>query len=109
MASTIQLSNVPVLFAVINESTAATNEIVAAVTGKKIRVMSYAIVCGGGANTVTWVSGSTNISGPMGFASLGGASVDQTYGCFETASGEALNLTQSAAVAVGGHVAYILV
>ena len=59
------------LQASISENTAATNEIVAAVTGKRIVVDSLVLVCTA-ANTLNWEDGTTDISGVMSFAANGG-------------------------------------
>ena len=95
-------------YAVINETTAASNEQVAAVTGAKIVVTGYTIVCGA-AETVTWQSASNAISGDMQFAANGGISAPfHPDGHFETAEGEALNLLQAGAADVSGHLTYFV-
>lgn len=95
-------------FAVISAASATDNEIVAAVASKKIRVLSYALVCAA-ANTVTWKSATAgNISGSMSFAANGGISAPENkYGHFQTTAGEALELTLSAAEQVSGHLTYV--
>ena len=100
-------------FAVINASASGANAIVAAVTGKRIRVVSYVIVAAG-AVTATWQSASTALSGPMSLASSGGASASVgilapggAYGLFQTEPGEALNLSLGGTVNVAGHLCYI--
>jgi hypothetical protein len=96
-------------YALISESTAATNDLVAAVTGKKIRVLSYVLNAAGGANTITFKSASTAISGAMDVGDNVSLVADCASGLFETAKGEALNLTQSGATLVAGHLTYVLV
>jgi len=99
---------VEVKFAVVDEATAADNEIVALVASKSIRVLSYVLVASGGANTVTWKSATAgNISGGMGVADTGGISANSETGLFQTTAGEALELTLSAATSVDGHISYI--
>lgn len=100
-------------FAAINASASGSNAIVAAATGKRIRVVSYVIVAAG-AVTATWQSASTALSGPMSLASSGGASASVgilapggAYGLFQTEPGEALNLSLGGAVNVAGHLCYI--
>lgn len=94
-------------FAVVSESTAADNEIVALVGGKKIRVLSLSVVCAA-ANTLTWKSSTAGaISGAMSFAANGGYTLSSDYGLFETTAGEALQLGQSGATQVSGHVSYV--
>lgn len=97
--------------AVISYATASTGEIVAAVTGRKIRVLGYMLVAAGSV-VATWKSGSTAISGAMSMvvgvpvpAPLGGTSLDPMPH-FITNAGEALNLTLSGAVQVSGHITY---
>lgn len=96
------------LFAVINESTAASNEIVAAVANKRIRVVNVVLVCSA-ANVVTWQSAATAISGPMSFAANGGYALESDTALFETVAGEALNLLSGSAVQVSGHILYGLI
>ena len=96
-------------YASISGASSGDNAIVAAVTGKKIRVLSYAIV-GAGAVSAKFRSGTTDITGAMSFAANGGAAVGfSPVGHFETAAGSALNVNLSGAVAVAGHLTYILV
>jgi hypothetical protein len=101
-------------YAAISASSSGSNTVVAAVTGKRIRVLSYVMVAAGDV-TATWKSASNNISGGMALAANGGAapSAGQAtpgglIGQFETNQGEALNLNLSAAVSVAGHLTYIV-
>jgi len=101
-------------YAAISASSSGSNTVVAAVTGKRIRVLSYVMVAAGDV-TATWQSASNNISGGMALAANGGAapSAGQAtpgglIGQFETNQGEALNLNLSAAVSVAGHLTYIV-
>jgi len=95
-------------FAKIDVASSGDNTIVSAVTGKKIRVLQYSLVCGA-ETTVQWKSsGGTTLSGDMQFAANGGISCPfSPVGLFETASGEGLVLNLSAANAVSGHLCYI--
>ena len=94
-------------YAKIDVASAGDNTIVAAVAGKKIRVLQYALVVGA-ATTVIWKSGSTAISGDMSFdANSGISSPFSPVGLFETAAGEALVLNLSAANPVSGHLVYV--
>lgn len=90
--------------ALINESTAATNEIVAAVTDKKIVVLNLVLTVASG-NTVTWKSGTTNISGPLAESYTAG---DAHAGLFETVAGAPLNLLCATTDQVSGHLTYVL-
>ena len=92
--------------AVISENTAARNAIVAAVTGKRIVVTNIVLVCTV-ANTVVWESSTTALSGVMSFDASGGYSMSGGA-LLKTASGEALNITQTVASLVTGHLTYRL-
>lgn len=95
------------LFAPITAVTAATAEIVAAVTGKSIYVVGYTLVASGTV-TITWKSATTALSGAMALAAQTTVTAHGTLATpvLGTASGEALNLTLAQAVQVSGHVAY---
>lgn len=92
---------------------AADNTIVAAATGKKIRVYAYALVASGGANTVRWESGTggTALTGQMSLAATTGQLVVpfNPLGHFETAESALLNLELSAATSVDGHITWAYV
>lgn len=87
-------------------SSSGDNPVVAAVTGKKIRVKSFELVNGvATANSVKWRSGTTDISG----VATAPAAIGTFAECFasdpkaflvQTVAGEALNLNLSAATAV---------
>lgn len=93
----------PLKFGVISQG-AGTTAIVAAITGVKIRLVSYTLVCTGAA-TALFESGTTNLTGTMSFAANGGVTAYCPDGLFEAAAGEALNLT-TATSAVEGHFTY---
>lgn len=97
-------------FAPIAASTSGDNEVVAAVVGKRIRVLKYTIVAAGAvaAKFATAAGGATDLTGPMPMPANGG--VGGAYcpiGLFETEAAEALVLNLSAGVAVAGHLTYI--
>jgi hypothetical protein len=98
----------PLKYAVVNAATAATAEIVPAVSGRAITVVNWTLVLAGDV-TVTWKSGSTAISGPLapGAAAVIDATGSPESPLMQTAEGAALNLTLGAAVQVGGTVTYI--
>ena len=102
-------ANTDVLFASYSETTAARNEIVAAVAGKKIRVLSWTLNAADGENDVTWESATTALSGALEIANNATAGASFGGGLFETAAGAALNTTQSAATLVAGHITYVLI
>lgn len=99
-------------YAPISANLNGVNEVVAAVSGKRIAVLNYTAV-GAGAVNATWKSGTTALSGAIPIAaagegvspSAGGNAIDPLY-LFVTNPGEALNLVLDAAVAVGGHLTY---
>lgn len=96
-------------------SSSGVNAIVAAVTGKKICVVSFTLVSRGTVNA-KWQSGSTDLTGAMAMVvnqeiSVPGAPVDPGAGqqfWLETAVNTALNLNLSGAVEVDGWVNYEL-
>lgn len=104
--------------AVIAASSSGDNEVVAAVTGRKVRVLAFHLSFGGTVNA-KWKSGtSTDKSGLLygvaatqvaGRAHVPAPSQQTPPFMFETAAGEALNLNLSGAVAVGGWVTYDVV
>lgn len=88
----------------VGESTSGDKTILAAQTGKKIRVVAVFLKVEG-AVTLQFKSGSTNMGGAIPW------DADDAYvepfnpaGWMETASGEALLLNLSASVDVNGHV-----
>lgn len=108
--STISIGTVPLVpkFAIIQEAGSGDNEVVALVSGKKIRVLAYNFVASGAVNA-KWRSGTTDITGLtyMDAAGKGKVAPFSPVGWFETAASEALNLNLSGAVAVGGEVVYV--
>lgn len=95
-------------FAVISCSSSGDNEIVAAVTSKKIRVLQYLITASAAVNAKWQSSTAGDKTGLLYMASAGQGAAPgfSPVGQFETASGEALQLNLSGAVAVGGWVVY---
>ena len=108
----IHANNVPhlPLFAAISVSTIGDNTIVAAVTGKQIRVIAY-VLQANAAVVGTWKSSVAGaISGPMSDAQNGGKVCGYNpAGWCQTAIGEALVLNLNGNVSVGGHLTYITV
>ena len=102
------LKSVP-QYAVIDAAAAGDNTLVAAVTGKKIRVLSAVLVASGGAITVRFESGAagTALTGLMDLTADGQLVVPLNgFGWFETAAGALLNLELSAATLVAGALVY---
>lgn len=97
-----------ILRAVINESTAALNEIVTAVSGKKICITNLVLIVGGETN-ITLCSNANTMSGAMDF---GGT--DEPRGMtqrlgqdpLETIAGEAFKILSSGAVQQSGFITY---
>ena len=97
--------------AVIDHGSIGDNTIIAAVTGKKIRVFDLLLVAAG-AVTVRFESGAsgTALTGQMSLAAnTGFAAGFNPCGHFETASGELLNLELGGAQSVDGWVVYALI
>lgn len=96
-------------FAVIDAATLGDNTLVAAVTGKKIRVLALFVVSAG-TTTARFESGAggTALTGQMTLAvNTGFVLPFNPLGWFETAAGSLLNLELSAAVSVDGSLTYI--
>jgi hypothetical protein len=94
-----------------NIAASQTNSVVvAAVSGKRIRVLAVAFLCGATATDATLNSGSTAISPLFANAANGGAVLPfMPVGWFETAIGEALTLTTGAGSTTGIAVIYALI
>lgn len=93
---------------VISESTAADNEIVAGVAGKKIVVTEYLIVAAGAVVATFKTEGGAALTGAMTMATGIPISARDEDGLFETVEGEGLDLTLSGGVQVSGHFKYRL-
>ncbi len=102
------------LIAAIDASALGTNAIVAGVANQKYRVIAWLLTYSGTVSA-KWQSASTDRTGPLygvaGTVAQSPALPTPTRAQsppeqFETASGEALNLTLSGAVGVGGFVIY---
>jgi hypothetical protein len=84
-----------------------TTSLVAAVANKKYRVVALAIVSTA-ANSVNLESGTTDITAVWPLGANGGIVLPYNeHGWCETAAGEALQVTTSAATACGVHVRYV--
>jgi hypothetical protein len=94
-------------FAKISASSSGDNTVVSAVTGKKIRVLNWALTANGTVS-IKWRSNTTDITGlrPLIQYASAGRSGGPT-GVMETSVGEALNLNLSAAVSCGGELQYL--
>jgi hypothetical protein len=97
-------------FAKIAASSSGNNTLVAAVTGKKIRVLGFNFIGNGAVNAKFQDgAGGTDLTGLYYIpAAGGGVSVGYSRaGWFETTAATLLNLNLSGAVAVGGSLVYL--
>lgn len=96
-------------FAIIDAATSGDNTLVAAVTGKKIRVLSLMMIASGVVSArFESGAGGTALSGQMQLIAQAGFTLPQSStGWFETAVGALLNLELSAAISVDGLLTYI--
>ncbi len=105
-------SQIPAKFAIINVTSTGDATIVSAVSGKKIRVLSY-VVTGDTAGTFRWEGpAGTPISGLMlmTVSTVGSGYVEASFnplGHFESASGSALTVEMATANDLQGHLQYI--
>lgn len=92
----------------INASSSGATEIIAAKTGMAIRVIDAAVVTTS-ANSVKFLSASTDISATFPLAANGGFILPfNEHGWFQTVEGEALQVNLSVASATGIHINYIV-
>lgn len=103
------------LFGRANIAAATTDgAVIAAVAGKKIRVLSYLVsALTAGATTATFTTkpggAGSAISPVISLAANGNVSEESEFGLFETNVGEGLSLTTGAGAGVGVRVTYVLV
>lgn len=91
-----------------NASASGATELVAATTGKRIRVLA-AVIVSTASNSVKLQSASTDISATFPLGANGGFSLAfNEHGWCQTAVGEALNLNMSVATATGIQLQYIV-
>jgi len=100
-------TDTPIKRAVINESTAASNEIIALVAGRQI-VLTKIVFVTTAAQSITLqsvdaVPAATAMTGVMAFGANGGLAMDCKI---ELTTAEAFNILQSAAVQLSGWVEY---
>lgn len=100
---------VPVKRALLNQSASGTAQsLVAAVTGKRIRVLWVYALAGGTATDLTFNSASTAISPLLANGANGGEVLPPNdHGWFQTAVGEALTVTTGAGATTGIGVGYV--
>lgn len=103
------ISKSPIKFAAIDAATSGDNTIVAAVTGKKIRVLAGSLTMSGTAVTARFESaaGGTALTGQMTPAQGQTIAIPfSPVGHFETVAGELLNLELGGAQSVDGWIVY---
>jgi hypothetical protein len=95
--------------AVINAATSGNNELVAAVVGKKIRVLSFFYLAAGTVSVrFESAADGTALTGQMEHTAQTGIMAPRNRdGWFETVAGQALNLELSAAISVDGALSYV--
>jgi hypothetical protein len=101
--------------AIVQTNTSGNTEIVAAISGHRIRVLAFVLTAGGNEN-VKFQSASTDITGFFYLGTHGVLSspspIQTPAGVqyqFQTASGEALNINLAGTSDVGGYVIYQVV
>ena len=110
-SDTLNSSGVPVTPQFATISLTATGTVVAAVAGKRVRVLAYLVVCTA-PNAITWQTSTGNVplSGSMSFGTSGGVSAPfSQVGHFQTVSGDSLSLLLGSATQVSGHLTYVMV
>lgn len=89
------------------------NQIVAAVAGKKIRVLSMFFIAGGAVDAKFQSDsggGAADLTGALPLAANGGASLPfNPHGWIQTEAGKKLNLNLGAAVQISGSLTYALI
>jgi len=93
-------------YALIDANSSGNTQVVAAVSGKRIRVVAYALVASAAVNVQFRSGSTTNLTGPMRLVEAGGVAHAFEGGLFQTNVGESLNINLSANVQVGGYVVY---
>jgi hypothetical protein len=94
-----------VQYATINATTSGNTQVVGAVSGKRIRVIAYAVIASATVN-IRFRSGSTDITGSMRVVEGGGIAHAYDGGLFETAVNQPLNINLSTNATVGGYIVY---
>jgi len=94
-----------VLFAPINATSSGDTQVVAAVSGRRIVVVAYAVIANATVS-IRFRSGTTDITGSMRVVEGGGIAHSYDAGLFQTVAGQALNINLSANAIVGGYVVY---
>lgn len=104
MPTTLPHANFDFRRVAVSASSSGDNTLLAAITGKKIRVVGGVLMAAGAVNAKFKSGASTDLTGLLRFdaAGSGVALPEMMAGLAETAAGEALVLNLSAATAVSG-------
>jgi hypothetical protein len=94
-----------VLYAPINATNSGNTQVVGAVSGKRIRVIAFAVIASATVN-IKFQSGTTDITGSMRVVEGGGIAHAYDGGLFQTAVNQPLNINLSTNATVGGYVVY---
>jgi hypothetical protein len=94
-----------VQYATISATTSGDTQIVPAVSGKRIRVIAYAVIANATVS-IKFRSGTSDITGSMRVVEGGGIAHAYDGGLFQTAVNQPLNINLSANATVGGYVVY---
>jgi len=94
-----------VLYAPINATNSGNTQVVGAISGKRIRVIAFAVIASATVN-IKFQSGTSDITGSMRVVEGGGIAHAYDGGLFQTAVGQALNINLSTNATVGGYVVY---
>ena len=99
----------PVKYAAITASAAGDNQVVTAVTNRKIRGLAYSMVADA-AEVVQWQDdGGATMSGTISLAANGGVVSDSApdVGLFQSAVGQGIDLNNVGGADVDGHFTYL--
>ena len=94
-----------VQYATISATTSGDTQIVPAVSGKRIRVIAYAVIANATVS-IKFRSGTSDITGSMRVVEGGGIAHAYDGGLFQTAVNQPLNINLSNNATVGGYVVY---
>ena len=94
-----------VQYTTISANTSGNTQVVGAVSGKRIRVIAFAVIASATV-TIKFQSGTTDITGSMRIVEGGGIAHAYDGGLFQTAVNQPLNINLSNNATVGGYVVY---
>jgi hypothetical protein len=94
-----------VLYVPISATNSGPTQVVGAVSGKRIRVIAFAVVASATV-TIKFQSGTTDITGSMRLVEGGGIAHAYDGGLFQTGVNQPLNINLSTNATVGGYVVY---